>query len=111
MLRPTKLRVIAKSHYRLIHAITSSPHDFTSSSSRQAGVSSRTITAPIERIKMLIQTGRGEGSVVATAAKCVREQGWRSLWRGNLANCVKVGRWHNTHLLPLNGLPDASPES
>jgi len=60
-----------------------------------AGVS-KTIAAPIERIKLLLQN-QGEASAITKPYKgildCARrvpaEQGFASFWRGNLANVVR----------------------
>jgi solute carrier family 25 phosphate transporter 23/24/25/41 len=57
-----------------------------------AGGLSRTATAPLERMKTLFQTGRVPKSMGFAPAvlETVRTQGVRSLWRGNLTNCLKV---------------------
>merc|ERR1712086_465622 len=54
-----------------------------------AGVSSRTLTAPLERLKTLVQTQTNQNAVTL-GRNIVQTQGVRSLWRGNLANCLKV---------------------
>lgn len=57
-----------------------------------AGVISRTITAPLDRVKTLWQANIGAEfrSIVGTFRKIVREDGFKALWRGNGTNCVKV---------------------
>jgi len=60
-----------------------------------AGVS-KTVAAPIERIKLLLQN-QGESSKItkpyAGIVDCLRrvpqEQGWVSFWRGNMANVIR----------------------
>lgn len=84
-----------------------------------AGAASRTLTAPLDRIKLIVQEGHlvqapasakapADASTVrgaATAAGKVRtnpsllqvarlikaDGGWKSFWRGNLINCFKAG--------------------
>ena len=57
-----------------------------------AGILSRTITHPLERVNVLLQVGAFEGAgLVAGVRRVVHRQGWLSLYRGNLANCLKVG--------------------
>ena len=55
-----------------------------------AGVLSRSATAPLERMKIMMQTGRVKGSVWRGLQHIVSTQGATSLWRGNFANCLKV---------------------
>jgi len=63
-----------------------------------AGVLSRTIVAPIDRVKILLQTqavvagmSRDKyGGVVGTLRKVVQEEGVRMLWRGNAPNCIRI---------------------
>lgn len=64
------------------------------------GAITKTATAPIERIKLLIQTQdanplirSGEVPRYTSMANCgsrvIKEQGFRAFWRGNLANCLR----------------------
>ncbi|XP_028408332.1 calcium-binding mitochondrial carrier protein SCaMC-2-like [Dendronephthya gigantea] len=58
-----------------------------------AGVVSRTFTAPLDRLKVLLQvkaTGRNNLGVLSGMRKLVEEGGVRSLWRGNGANVIKI---------------------
>jgi solute carrier family 25 phosphate transporter 23/24/25/41 len=61
-----------------------------------AGTIARTTVAPVDRIKILMQTAfvRGQshkyGSMAQTAAAIIREDGIGGLWRGNLTNCIRV---------------------
>jgi len=63
-----------------------------------AGVLSRTMVAPIDRVKILLQTqavAQGMsidkyGGVIGTVRKVVEEEGVRMLWRGNAPNCIRV---------------------
>ena len=59
-------------------------------------VGSKTIAAPIERIKLLLQNqGEAKGNtkpytgIMDAATRIPAEQGIASFWRGNLANCVR----------------------
>lgn len=64
-----------------------------------AAVVSKTAAAPIERVKLLIQN-QGEmlkqgtlktpyGGVMDCTRRTIADEGFGSLWRGNLANCVR----------------------
>lgn len=66
-----------------------------------AGGLAKTITAPIERVKLLLQTQdshplvrKGEvvryNGIVNCFSRVVREQGPRAFWRGNLANMQAI---------------------
>jgi len=55
-----------------------------------AGIVSRTMTAPAERLKILLATGKLD-SISKGITDLVQRQGLRSLWRGNFANCLKIG--------------------
>jgi len=63
-----------------------------------AGVMSRTLVAPIDRVKILLQTqavaaGMSPdkyGGVAGTVRKVVEEEGVRMLWRGNAPNCIRI---------------------
>lgn len=56
-----------------------------------AGCGSRTLTAPLERLKVLLQAGLVADHPWIALPRLARDQGWRSLFRGNFANCLKVG--------------------
>lgn len=56
-----------------------------------AGILSRTLTAPLEKIKITAQTGLDGGRGVAASLRHVFvEQGVRGLFAGNLLNCIRV---------------------
>eukprot|EP01084_Bolivina_argentea_P084975 153621_1 len=55
-----------------------------------AGMISKCCTAPLERIQMLNQTGATHDTIIGTFRRILRDDGVRGLWRGNLANCVRV---------------------
>eukprot|EP00484_Ammonia_sp_Unknown_P021219 CAMPEP_0197038836 /NCGR_PEP_ID=MMETSP1384-20130603/15721_1 /TAXON_ID=29189 /ORGANISM="Ammonia sp." /LENGTH=571 /DNA_ID=CAMNT_0042469331 /DNA_START=26 /DNA_END=1738 /DNA_ORIENTATION=- len=56
------------------------------------GITSRTVTAPLERAKILAQTGKNDGaSMMQTFMKIVERQGfWGGLWKGNLWGCLRT---------------------
>lgn len=53
------------------------------------GMVSRTMTAPMDRLRAVLATGR-EGSVFDAARTIFRTQGLRGFWSSNLANVVQV---------------------
>ncbi|OQR87465.1 Mitochondrial Carrier (MC) Family [Achlya hypogyna] len=64
-----------------------------------AGCASRTAVAPLERLKILYQvqdvlkTGaepKAYGSMTQSLRKILAEEGWRGMFKGNGANCVRV---------------------
>jgi len=59
-----------------------------------AGVISRTCTAPLDRLKILLQvhagSERNNWSLRRGFYKMYSEGGYLSLWRGNFVNCVKI---------------------
>ena len=56
-----------------------------------AGVLARTLTAPLERLKIAAQTGRTEGLGMIHELKTVyKSNGMRGLFAGNFANCIRV---------------------
>lgn len=54
-----------------------------------AGVVSKTVVAPFERVKIVCQTGESVGMIQTTKTIFVSE-GLIGFWRGNLAACVRV---------------------
>ena len=62
-----------------------------------AGAISKTLCAPLERVKLLIQTSGDNPALKKRPYKgmgdcfmrCVREEGPKSLWRGNMSNVVR----------------------
>mmetsp|Transcript_12196 Transcript_12196/g.19829 ORF Transcript_12196/g.19829 Transcript_12196/m.19829 type:complete len:395 (-) Transcript_12196:708-1892(-) len=61
-----------------------------------AGAIARTFVAPVDRVKILMQVSHLKGTeakyktVTGTFRQIVKDEGWRSLWRGNLTNCIRV---------------------
>lgn len=63
-----------------------------------AGVCSRSTVAPIDRVKILLQTqavvqqtsSNKYGGIVGTLRTVVREEGFKKLWRGNGTNCIRI---------------------
>ncbi|CAE8586785.1 unnamed protein product, partial [Polarella glacialis] len=55
-----------------------------------AGGISRTATAPADRLRAILATGR-EASISSAISSTLRNEGWRGFWQGNLANCIQVG--------------------
>lgn len=61
-----------------------------------AGAIARTTVAPLDRVKILMQTSHMNGteakynSILGTTRHIVQEEGLIKLWRGNLTNCVRV---------------------
>mmetsp|Transcript_7666 Transcript_7666/g.16628 ORF Transcript_7666/g.16628 Transcript_7666/m.16628 type:complete len:322 (-) Transcript_7666:61-1026(-) len=59
-----------------------------------AGMIAKTVTAPLERIKMLAQTGdhglAGRSSVVSLYRGIIRQEGVAGLWAGNGSNLLRI---------------------
>lgn len=56
-----------------------------------AGVASRTCTAPLDRIKVLLQVKTSEVQSITSCYKFIKEEGgYRAFWRGNGINCIKI---------------------
>jgi solute carrier family 25 (mitochondrial phosphate transporter), member 23/24/25/41 len=56
-----------------------------------AGVVSRSITHPLERLRILQQVGNAEyvhRGVISSLLKLNRSEGIRGLWKGNAVNCT-----------------------
>lgn len=69
-----------------------------------AGAASRTLTAPLDRIKIIVQEGylinapkgttlssRKNARLIDVAKMIFADGGAKSFWRGNLINCLKAG--------------------
>ena len=54
-----------------------------------AGALAKTVVAPIERVKLLMQLGRGNASAWQVTRSIYVEQGIRSFWRGNVPNVIR----------------------
>ncbi|CAN0400228.1 unnamed protein product, partial [Ectocarpus sp. 13 AM-2016] len=55
-----------------------------------AGVVSRTATAPFDRLKTLLQSGKTKGTIVKSMSNIYRQEGWLAFWNGNGANTLKI---------------------
>jgi len=62
-----------------------------------AGMTARTTVAPIDRVKLIIQTAMtrgkaeaGERGIIATARHEISKGGILSMWKGNFTNCIRV---------------------
>lgn len=55
-----------------------------------ASVFSRTLTAPLERLKLQAQTEGLASSMFSELSGIVKTEGWRGLFAGNLTNCLRV---------------------
>lgn len=55
-----------------------------------AGCISRTTTAPLDRLKVIMQAGKGDATIVNMCRYMYREGGILGFWRGNGINCVKI---------------------
>lgn len=78
--------------YALSHDFSTAVKSFTAGSF--AGCLSKTVVAPAERVKVMAQTDALHGgrcrSYSHIARDVLREEGFRSFWRGNGANCVRI---------------------
>ena len=54
-----------------------------------SGCLAKTICAPLERVKIVLQTAKSNDGMLRTAQSIIRDQGTRALWRGNLTNCAR----------------------
>ena len=57
-----------------------------------AGAVSRTVTAPLDRIKVLMQASHGENTlnIVKSTRKIYIDSGIKGFWKGNGVNCIKL---------------------
>ena len=55
-----------------------------------AGITSKTLTAPLERVKILAQTGHTSCSSLSITRNIIKEEGIIGLFRGNLVGIFKV---------------------
>ena len=53
------------------------------------GCVAKTVTSPLERIRLLAQTGNSRG-ISSTAISILESEGWRGFWRGNGTNCFRI---------------------
>ena len=55
-----------------------------------AGCVAKTVVAPVERARLMAQTGAFEGTFQQTLRTIFKQEGAVGLWRGNGANCMRV---------------------
>jgi hypothetical protein len=55
-----------------------------------AGAIAKTIVAPLERLRILKQTGGASGTMVGTAREITASEGVLGLWRGNIVNVMRI---------------------
>lgn len=57
-----------------------------------AGATGKTSAAPVERLKVLFQVGRGDAptSMLTAFRTIFREEGLMGLWKGNFVNCLRI---------------------
>lgn len=55
-----------------------------------AGAVSRTATAPLDRLKVVLQVQQSKQRISDTFKFLLKEGGWSSLWRGNGINVLKI---------------------
>ena len=55
-----------------------------------AGGCSRTAVAPLDRVKILMQTTSSRLTLTQMLNKIIKEEGWNTLWKGNLLNCTRI---------------------
>lgn len=86
-----------------------------------AGAISKTIMAPVERIKLLLQTQESNPDVISGKIKpysgigdCWRrvsaEQGFKAFWRGNLINCIRYAPQQGSALAFNDAINNAFPK-
>lgn len=56
-----------------------------------AGCLSRTVTAPLDRVKVIMQAGKGDANIIHCLDYMYKEGGYFGYWRGNGINCIKIG--------------------
>ena len=54
-----------------------------------SGAIAKSATAPLERAKLMSQAG-ARGDFVSLMLQVVKVEGWQGLWRGNMANVIRV---------------------
>ena len=62
-----------------------------------SGIVTKTMTAPLERVKILLQlrsmskaTVSSSSSILGTIRSVLKDDGVRGFWKGNGANCIRV---------------------
>lgn len=55
-----------------------------------AGACSRTVVAPLDRVKILMQTTSSRLTLTEMLHRVVSEEGFHRLWKGNVLNCARI---------------------
>eukprot|EP01117_Protostelium_nocturnum_P009815 TRINITY_DN3503_c0_g1_i2.p1 TRINITY_DN3503_c0_g1~~TRINITY_DN3503_c0_g1_i2.p1 ORF type:complete len:391 (-),score=86.55 TRINITY_DN3503_c0_g1_i2:470-1642(-) len=55
-----------------------------------AGMISRSATAPLDRLKIILQTSNTNQGIVKSFTNIYHQEGVKGYWRGNLANVIKI---------------------
>ena len=77
-------------HYWVFGSVPAK-HQWTSAVSGSiAGIVSRSCTAPLDRLKVYLQTDASKSNIRHVITTIYNENGIRSFWRGNMLNCIKV---------------------
>ena len=63
-----------------------------------SGCLAKTICAPLERVKIVLQTAKSNDGMLRTAQAIVRDQGTTALWRGNQGSPRLVKLCSATHI-------------
>eukprot|EP00835_Amoeboradix_gromovi_P005349 NODE_494_length_7750_cov_0.325317.p2 type:complete len:309 gc:universal NODE_494_length_7750_cov_0.325317:1893-967(-) len=77
-------------HYWVIGSVPPKHQWTIAISGSIAGIVSRTCTAPLDRLKIYLQTDPSKSNISNIIKIIYQENGIRSFWRGNLLNCLKV---------------------
>jgi solute carrier family 25 phosphate transporter 23/24/25/41 len=70
-----------------------------------AGAVSRTVTSPLERLKVMRQvqtTGNAYGGMLSAFTRMYREEGLRSYWKGNGANVMRIAPYSAVQFLAFD---------
>ena len=56
-----------------------------------AGIISRTIVSPLDRVKILMQTTKKSNkSFIIVMTDTIKQEGFHNLWKGNMLNCIRI---------------------
>merc|ERR1719450_1372781 len=86
-----------------------------------SGAVAKTLMAPIERVKILMQTQDSNPKIISGEEKrytgigdCFRrvnaEQGFKAFWRGNFVNCIRYAPQQGSALAFNDAIKRASPK-
>jgi solute carrier family 25 (adenine nucleotide translocator) protein 4/5/6/31 len=86
-----------------------------------SGTVSKTVTAPIERVKLIIQTQDANPQIRSgevprytgignTFSRVAREQGFGAFWRGNFTNCIRYFPTQALNLASKDSIKAAFPK-